>query len=816
MKNKNLTFLFLLIIVFTQFANAQVNIPSVGELRKQGVSEDQIKLLQNYQNSSTSATGNKDAKEIKTSEISNATEVINPTLQANQTILENVSKAEVVRSKAGEEAPTIVAYTRAKVFGQDLMRDGKLNFYQDPKDIRAKDTYIIGEGDELTVNIWGKSEFSGSYVIKSGAIQPNLVGRIYLKGMNYEQAKKLVKSRFSQVYYVSDNSIDVTLNYSRLITVNIVGEVIKPGSYSLPAINTAMNAIAAANGHTDLGSVRNIQIKRDGKTVKTLDLYEYMFNPKYDSNFYLENNDYIFIPTLGKVVDITGKVARQGNYELKEGENLKKLLEYAGGKTSSSFSNIEIIRYINNRNSIINFDATRLERGEDFTLLNGDKININENGETIEEFISVNGAVLKQGSYQFKQNSDKIYDAIERAGGLSKNAEMKNGFIFRSKDNLEKEVIKFDVEKAMQRNSSDNLMLKNLDEILILSKTSYNEKFEFIVKGSVKNPNTFNYAEGMTLKDALQLSGGFLSSADIARIEVSRISNFSGNAQGKTLVENIILSSNKNVLEDDKTASFKLQPFDLIMVRNTPEYSLQKMVRIDGEVNYPGEYAILNNSEKISSLINRAGGYTPHAFLESATLSRKDGKDAGNVLLDLNEIKQNASSLYNYTLKEGDVITIPSVQELIKLQGAIGVNDQKIQTSLAPSYLTASDSVINEMEANLMKELQGDKINVPFVANKRADYYINEFGLGFAQKADKKRTYVIKANGQYLKTRRMFFKTTYPIVDKGSTVVAVYRKQKDRKDKKDKSNRADEFWEKTVTRVTAALTLILLIRAAAK
>lgn len=812
MSIKRLIILTFFYLSFQQLI-AQVNLPSVEELRKQGVSEEQINLLKNYQSKPNSAVNG--GKEIKTSEVTSTNEIINPTLQANQTILENVSKAEVVRSNSGEEAPTLVAYTKASVVGQDLFRDGKLNFYQDPKDIRPKDSYVLGEGDELTVNIWGKSEFSGSYVIKSGAIQPNLVGRIYLKGMTFEQAKKLIKSRFAQVYYISDNSIDVTLNYSRLITINIVGEVIKPGSYSLPAINTAMNVLAVANGHTDLGSVRNIQIKRDGKTIKVLDLYEYLFNPKYDSNFYLENNDYIFVPTLGKVVDISGKVVRQGNYELKEGENLKKLFEYAGGKKSNSFNNIEINRFINNRNTIINFDAIKLDKGEDFVLQNGDKVIVNENAETIEEFVNIDGAVIKSGKFQFKPNVDKISDLIQKAGGLHKNAELKNGFIFRTKDNLEKEVIKFNVENALKYNVQDNIILQNLDNILILSKTSYTEKFECIIKGAVKSPNTFNYAQGMTLKDALQLSGGFLNSADLTRIEVNRISNYGENAIGTTKVENIILSSTKNILEDDKTANFKLQPFDLILVRQTPEYSLQKLVRIEGEVNYPGEYALLNSSEKLSSLIKRAGGFTSHAFIESATLNRNDGIDVGKILIDLNEVNENANSPFNYTLKEGDVISIPSMRELIKLQGALGINDHKLQVILAENYLTTNDSLLKVQESKINADLQKEKMNVPFVNNKRADYYINEFGLGFAQKADKKRTYVIKANGQFLKTKRGIFKKTYPLVEKGSTVVAVYKRQKNKKDKKDNnSNNANEFWEKTVTRVTAVLTLILLIKAA--
>lgn len=796
MTKRIISTLFLLFTV-SNYIFAQ-QIPNAEMLRSQGVSEEQIKMIEQYKSNTNRQDNiiNKEQplakevkKELETSEVDKASDVSEKqTKTENLTKSKNLNKGLVKESLKGEDKKkevVIDTVTPAKVYGQGLFRDGKINFYEDPKDIRPSDEYILGEGDELTINIWGSSEFTGSYIIKSGAIQPNLVGRIYLKGMTYGKAKELIKSRFSQVYYVKNNSIDVTLNYSRQIIVNIVGEVVKPGSYSMPAINTALNALGAAKGITDFGSVRNIQIKREGKTVKTIDLYEYLFNPKYDANFYLESNDYIYVPILGKTSDIQGEVLRKGWYELKENEGLKKLLEYAGGQLENGFNIVEINRFVENRNTIINANTK-----SDFLLQKGDVVWVKKNSNEIEEKITINGSVIAPGEYEYKRN-EKISDIIKKSGGVKLNTNKEIGFVFRKLKDGSKGLIIFSPAKITENyNSIENIEIKNNDEILLLNSNLYSDKYKVLVKGAVLRQDTLNFAMNMTLKDALLMCGGITKEADINRIEISRISNFSPeniDKSVKTTVQNIILSVNRDMNEDTITGKFYLQPFDMITVRNTPEFSNIRLVTIRGEVNYPGEYAIKDNSEKISSLIERAGGYTPHAFLEGATFERVID-NTGKVILDLNKINSDKNSLFNYSLKEGDTIFIPTKKEFISLQGAI--------------------------QQNLISGREN--INVPYSGNKDAEYYISEYGLGFAKDADKKRTYVILPNGKLSKTKKFFFYKKYPKVVPGSKVVAEYKQTRDRNGQEKQKKNWDDFWEKTVTRVTAALTLVLLLRTVTK
>jgi len=238
-------------------------------------------------------------------------------------------------------------YPRARIYGQDIFRNNRLSFYQKALDAKAPENYKVGSGDEISISVWGYSEFSETLLVDDrGYITPSSYGRIYVKGLTFEKMRSLLKSRFSSFLDMQNSEIDVTLAYSRVITVNIVGEVYHPGSYSIPAINTAFNALIAAKGPNQLGTVRNIYLKRDGKIVDSLDVYQFLFNPTRSQDIYMQDGDYLFVPPASNIVEVMGAVNRPYTYEAKSGESVAEIIKYAGGFTTNAFTDVMTLKRI--------------------------------------------------------------------------------------------------------------------------------------------------------------------------------------------------------------------------------------------------------------------------------------------------------------------------------------------------------------------------------------------------------------------------------------------------------------------------------------
>ncbi|HHH50165.1 MAG TPA: hypothetical protein ENK52_04220, partial [Saprospiraceae bacterium] len=302
------------------------------------------------------------------------------------------------------------------LYGQQIFRNKSLKVYRQAEDIIAPDSYILGAGDVVSINIWGPSQETATYTInKSGFIQPSNMPRINLKGISFGKAKQLLMKRFDQYYRFRPEEFEATLNYSRTITVNILGEAMNYGSFTLPAINTAFNALVAAGGPTDIGSVRNIALRRNGQS-KRLDIYQFMLeDPTVQYDFYLEENDIIFIPTADRIINIKGAVKRPFRYELIKGEELKKLIQYAGGFKANAYqTNLQVKRFIDDKEKIIDVNFRDLQKtGRDFTLLPGDEIIVGTIPKPYKNFAEINGAIQNEGKYEIT-NGMRIVDLVKK------------------------------------------------------------------------------------------------------------------------------------------------------------------------------------------------------------------------------------------------------------------------------------------------------------------------------------------------------------------------------------------------------------------
>jgi protein involved in polysaccharide export with SLBB domain len=761
----------------------------------------------------------------------------------------------------------------AKTYGQQIFRDKNIAIYRQSKDVKPPESYVLGPGDKIGVSIWGYSQESLLFEISpDGFIKPDAMPRIYLKGISLGKAKNLLNSRFSQSYRFRPEEFEVTINFARTITVNVVGEVVNFGSFNLPATNSAFNALAASGGPSDIGSVRNIVLKRNGKD-KRIDVYEFLLNPSVQNDLSLEENDYIYVPVAEKLVTIEGSINRPNRYELLKSESLKNLIFYAAGLPERAVqSNCVVKRIINDKEEIINVPLAEVMEGKiKFELRNGDVVSISALEKNYENKLSISGAIDFPGEYAVSENfklaellkkarlnkessldlayiirtesdntisyqkvnldsvvsnkkdvilkaSDRVIvfnkrdvkeirtvnieGSVRKEGKFPYSAELKlrdlvilsNGLQpdatdfayierFNVKNENEKQYIRVNVDNALiNPNSSDNIKLEPGDRIQTFSNTIYSNISTVSVEGAVKKPGKFQLGKGITVKDVIVLSQGFVESASPVRVEIFRVL-IQENTPTKTIVSTIGFDRNFNQISGE--SNFELQPYDLIVVRSVPDFSLQKIVTIDGQVIYPGNYAILKKDETITELIKRAGGLSQDAFPPGTRIIRKTDEE-GTVLIKLEEALLNPKSNSNIVLKDGDSIYIPKTKDLVSIY-TVGTRSR---------------------EFNVQKD---DIINVPFFVGRTAKYYIKEYTGGLYSDKDVKwkDVYVEYPNGKLKKSMNFLFFKTYPKVDIGSKI-KVSLKDVKRVEKPEKAKDPEKL-DRLIQRTTMATALVTLV-----
>lgn len=785
--------------------------------------------------------------------------------------------AEELVDQAQEELPP------TRIYGQQIFRNKTLKVFSQSDDVAPSPSYILGPGDKVNISIWGISQEDATYEInQSGFIKPTGMSRITLKGISYEKAKTLLQSRFSQFYRFRSEEFAVTISYARTINVNIYGDVFNPGSFTIPATNTAFNALVAAGGPTDIGSVRNIKLIRNNGDKQQMDVYEFMNNPAVSEDFQLSNNDIIFVSVAEKIVEIKGAVRRPLKYELLATEQLKNLLDYAGGLKENAYrTTIQIKRFENDEERIIDVKLGELMRGSsDFTLLNGDIITIPVIPKSYENFASVEGAVELPGEFEIV-NGMRVSDLLKK-GVLARDARMDLAYLVRAREDgtasyeriniaeilanptaatnyvltdrdrlnvlsqksfvdqdmisisgqvrnpreikydpaqsirvadaivlsgglkpastdfayIRRQVLSSDRETEYVRvnlvnalsdaSSGDNLELKANDSLIIYSKLDFLEKSTVSVSGAVRSPGEFTYDASLTLTDLLTLAGGLKLQAATNRIDVFRVQIFENEAT-KTVVATLEVDGNSFQVDG---SNFVLEPFDQVAVRSVADFELQQLVTLKGEVKFPGVYALLDDNERLTSLIKRAGGLTKEAFREGAVLTRNI-EETGYVVFQLEEAMQNSSSNSNIIMKRGDVLEIPKQKDLVGID---------LTNTLA--FELYDTSVIRQK-----------MINVPYTKGKSAKYYVDEYAAGIGENGKRRYMTVRHPSGEIERTKNFLFFKKYPKVEKGS-VVSIGRKKE--KPVKIKEEGESTDWGKVVAssmaQITAVLSLVLLVQ----
>lgn len=652
-----------------------------------------------------------------------------------------------VRQTTGQEESDSVYVS--EIFGHQFFRQKNLSGFTKSKSFRAPESYTLDEGDELNISVFGSSIFNAKgEVNEEGYMEIPKMGRVYLKGVTLGAAKKIIQNVVNKYINPNTTQTEITLNYSRNITVNIVGDVRVPGSFVIPAINSVFNALNAASGPSNIGSVRKIKVVRNGENIKTFDLYAFLLKGNITNDFYLQDGDYIFVPTVEKIVAIEGSVKRPWKYELVEGETLSDLIEMAGGFRANSYTkSIQVKRFTADKVEIQDLDLASVNNGKGFLLEDGDAISIPKIPADYENYVKILGSVRFPGSYELKEGQ-RLADLIEAAGGLLFDTYLDRAYLTRKTEDLSSVIQKFNLKDVvLNKQSGENVLLQRHDEIEVFSKSAFLERFNVSIEGAVLKTVNREYAEGMTLNDLIFYGGGLKKEAANNLIEISRVvEKGEGNEDALTRVLIKTVSVGPDLSIDDASKSFLLNPMDQVYVRKNPDFMPQANITIRGEVAYPGVYPILQKDEKVLDLIERAGGLTEYAFLQSAKLYRLD-KTIGTVIIDLEEAFRSPDSRPNHILKEGDILEIPTVNQLVSVNGAIGHPDLDSLATISSFYMPG----------------------------RRAKYYIKNYGGGFDKFAKKRTTKVVNPDGSAGYTKKVIGFNRYPEVKEGATVSVDYK-----------------------------------------
>ncbi|WP_229310643.1 SLBB domain-containing protein [Larkinella arboricola] len=670
-------------------------------------------------------------------------ELNNYSVQEPQTVSTGDSREQTDKASLSTAPPSRpeAAENKLPVFGANLFANSNLTFEPNLR-IPTPKNYQIGPDDELIIDIYGNAQRNyRAKVSPEGAVKLENLIPVYVNGLTIEQAEQRIVSRLRQVYAglnttASGILASVTLGSIRSIKVTLIGQVVKPGTYTLSSLATVFNALYVAGGpDPDRGSFRDIRVYRGNRLIRTLDIYDFLLRADQKDNIRLQDQDIVFINHYETRVQLTGEVKQPAIYEVQQGELLKNVLAFAGGFTEKAYTaSLTLRRNTPKELQIFTVPAADIPA---FVPQRGDLYTVGAIIERYENRVTINGAVFRPGVYALQKNSS-LRQLIATAEGLREDAFLNRATIRRLRENLDPELIAVDLGKLM-RGEVPDIMLQREDVVEIPAFSDLRENRVVTIMGAVNRPGPYAYADSMSVANLIVLAGGFTDGATASRIEIARrVRKDTADLPQTQNVRIFQFELNDQLRLTEADARFVLSPFDQVFVRTSSRYEAQKTVIITGEVPYPGAYPIRDKSERITELINRAGGLRPEAYLKATRFIRNQEL----VSVNISEIIARPSDSGNLLLLAGDSIHIPRKIELVKIRGEV----------LNPSV-------------------------VDFSYRKSIKSYVSESG-GFNSKAFRRKLYVIYANGKAKHTRGFLGIRDYPDPEPGMEVVVPSKPSK--------------------------------------
>ncbi len=714
-----------------------------------------------------------------------------------------------------------------KIFGFKLFHNKGLDF-NPSLNIPTPLNYVIGAGDQLLIDVYGASQQSFDLTVSpEGRILVPNVGPVQVGGSSIEAAIARLKTQFGRIYsgLLGSNPntfLQVRLGNIRSIKVSMVGELSKPGTYTLPSFATVFNGLYAAGGPNENGAFRNVQVYRGSRLVATVDIYEFLTKGEQSSNITLQDNDVVIVPPVVSRVEISGPVRREGLFEVKDGESLADLYAYTGGFLPNAYtSRVTVRRIENNAKKVV--DVPDSQFGS-FHPLDGDEILIGESMDRFTNRVQIAGAVFRPGEYALEEAGLTVKQLIEKADGLKQDAFSDRATLYRTSRDLTLAAESLDLQGILD-GTEDDILLKNEDLLFVPSRYDIQEEFYVKISGEINFPGNYPFASHMTVGDLILRSGGLLQSATNSSVEIARRVRDASSGKVAEIITFDILSD-LQLSEEEKNLS--LMPFDHVFIRRSPGFEREQLVSVVGEVIYPGDFSISSADERISDLIKRAGGVNRFAYPKGANLVRRT---AYHKKLSDDEIKEMIMKDVRSKLdpeksrkgNEAETLLFERLDKKItEIEDLRSMEERKIAEKSSMDFFARDslflDSAVNairykeqdlvgiDLEAILANPggpedlllQEGDIIQIPkqlqtvrmvgevllpttsrYVRNQGMRAYISKAG-GFTEKARKTKTYVIYANGDARRSHSLLGIKFYPKLEPGAEIVVPQKPDRQR------------------------------------
>lgn len=670
---------------------------------------------------------------------------------------------------------------RPKIFGAELFRNAHMTFEPNLR-LATPPDYILGPDDQLLVSVYGNSVVDWKLTINpEGNIQIPRVGFLNIAGKTIGQATTDIKKKLAANHYTIGHGtyVQVSLGNIRSIKVLLVGELVRPGTYTLSSLSTVFNALYAAGGPNQNGSYREIEIIRDNKLFKKLDVYDFLLKGIQKNNINLKDQDIIRVPTYKVRVTVSGEVKRPALYEVISGETLKDVISFTGGFSDQAYtSRVEVIQVTSKEHRIT--DVFEADYGN-YIPLRGDKFLIEPILKRFENRITIKGAVFRPGSYELDKNMT-LSQLITKADGLKEDAFASRGYINRLRSDNTSELVAFDIRGIVSKKVAD-IPLQREDEVTIPSIFDLRDSMKVLIKGEVRKQGDYLFSEGMTLEDLILKAGGFSQAATSSRVEIARrITNGDPRSASSAVAQVFQLNVDKDLKIGGN--SFILMPFDIVSIYSLPGYEKQKSVKIEGEVIYPGFYTIKQKNEKISDLIKRAGGFTAAADISGSSLKRSNLSNIDSSKNKLSAKDLQSERMDRISRLRGTTRDTSStlLKDEVKQNQYVGINMTRIIQKPGTKFdLIVEDGDIIRVpkEAEIVK-VSGEALFpslVIYFKGKSLLSYIDNAG-GFSQSAMRGHIYVVYANGSVKSTHKILFWNNYPVIKPGSEIIIPKKAEK--------------------------------------
>ncbi|MFA6086653.1 SLBB domain-containing protein [Mucilaginibacter sp.] len=737
-------------------------------LEDRGLSSEQSKILQNRINGIKKANGATNDKPLKSKQEDNEFQSQSRGLNYKPDTLIDTQRTQ-----------KIVNMFQPKIFGADMFKNTNLKFEPNLK-IATPVNYIVGPEDQLNISVYGNSLVNWKLdVSPEGNVNIPGAGILNVAGKTIEQATASIKSKLIANNYAIGRGTDVqvSLGNIRSIKVIMVGELVKPGTYTLPSLATAFNALSSAGGPNDIGSYRKIEIIRNNRVIRTLDIYDFLVKGSQKDNISLQDQDVIRVPSYRIRVDLRGEVKTPALFEVLPGENLDDVIRFSGGFSDQAYTaRIKVTQVSDQQRRITDVFENDYKN---YIPLRGDKYVVDRILDRYTNRVTILGAVFRPGEFEL-QNGLTVSQLIKNAGGLKEDAFTGRGSIIRLNTDNSTQQLSFNVNDVLNKASAD-IRLQREDSVTISSKFDLRNQYKITIKGEVRKPGDFNYADSMKVADLIIRAGGFTEGASAKRIEVSRRVFDSDPRAINTKVAQVYTV---NVSADLKTedTNFSLEPYDIVSVYSLPGYETQKTVKVEGEVIYPGWYTIQKKNEKISDVIARAGGLTQSADVEGGSLKRDNAAVLGidKTKIDTNALNKERTDRLRRLQRTYKDSTTTDTTQLRNNYVGIDLKNILLKPGANQDLILENGDVLRVPKQQQTVRVNGEVLYpsaVVYTKGKSFRGFVLNAG-GFSPNALKSGAYVVYPNGTVKGTRKFLFFNSHPSVKPGSEIYVPKKPEK--------------------------------------